>query len=492
MAYLRKKLTEWIPALLAAILFAATLTPDNDAIPVQTWTYEGICRELVGGSTEGRQALVGSLWHAPLPTLAGLPAAALLPRGAATPLVARTTVLLALFGLLYVLLRFCLRTFPRPLAYACWLAFILLLTRLSALTIQPQLTVTLAAAVATLLKLADWCENRRLTDLVKFSFALALLALCGAPLAGWTLLLSLLLIAFAGLDPAMRPRFQGILILGLLPALYALGIWALMSRLILSDACYAWRFLIHGLVAWQGWEQVDIAPVQFGALACCAILGAFAALNRRPRTALLGLAGVVVFLWHLLLQGFGLQWAADTAGALLPLTALLTLLAAVPDATASHGVPSRYIGAAGALLLFFVFCLPPRQPAAPQATQNRQAQRTVLDAIQGYIEERTPYGRVFICSYRGLGLLEGEQRDRFVPCLDLHVNTLRERYPRQNLFLLVPRPEAEAAFECTVWRHADIYAHGVTRALFAGDWGNWRLYEIITAPSAEQLNEWRR
>jgi len=33
------------------------LTPDNDAIPVQTWTYEGICRELVGGSTEGRQAL---------------------------------------------------------------------------------------------------------------------------------------------------------------------------------------------------------------------------------------------------------------------------------------------------------------------------------------------------------------------------------------------------------------------------------------------------
>ena len=26
----------------------------------------------------------------------------------------------------------------------------------------------------------------------------------------------------------------------------------------------------------------------------------------------------------------------------------------------------------------------------------------------------------------------------------------------------------------------------------AGDWGDWRLYEIITAPSADQLDEWRR
>ena len=96
MAYLRNKLAEWLPAAVAAIVFVAALTPDTDAIPVTTWTYEGICRELVNGSTEGRQALVGSLWHAPLPTLVGLPAAALLARGTAMPRVASVTVVLAL------------------------------------------------------------------------------------------------------------------------------------------------------------------------------------------------------------------------------------------------------------------------------------------------------------------------------------------------------------------------------------------------------------
>ena len=51
MAYLRNKLAEWIPALLAALLFTGLLSPDGAAIPVQTWTYEGICRELVAGTT---------------------------------------------------------------------------------------------------------------------------------------------------------------------------------------------------------------------------------------------------------------------------------------------------------------------------------------------------------------------------------------------------------------------------------------------------------
>jgi hypothetical protein len=492
MAYLRNKLTEGIPSLLAALLFSGLLAPAGDAIPVQTWTYEGICRELVAGTTEGRQALVGSLWHAPLPTLVGLPAAALLPRGAATPLVARTTIFMALVFLFWVLLRFCRRLFPPWTARGCWLACLLLLARLPELAIQPQQTVTLAAATAALLKLADWSEARRLSDLVKFAFALALLALCGAPLAGWTLLLALLLPAIAALDPALRPRFQGLLILGLLPTLYALGIWALMSRLILSDACYAWRFVIHGLVTWQGWPQNALHLQNIAPLACCALLGVLAATRRALRTALLGLAGVAVFAWVLLLHGLGFAWAADTAASLLVLIALLTLVAAGQAFEIRHPAVARCAATLAALLLLFVWVRAPLPGSPPLGTQNRQAQRTVLDAIERDVMSRTPYGRIFICGYRGLGLLEGEQRERFVASLDLHIGTLRERYRRQNLFLLVPRPEAEAALECTVWRYADIYSHGVERALFAGDWGGWRLYEIVTAPLEEQLDEWRR
>lgn len=492
MAYLRNKLAEWIPALLAALLFIGLLSPDGAAIPVQTWTYEGICRELVAGTTEGRQALVGSLWHAPLPTLAGLPAAALLPRGAAMPLVSRVTVLAALAYLFWVLLRFCRRLFPSWTGRGCWLACLLLMARHPELVVQPQPAVTLAAAAIALLKLADWCETRRLTDLVKFAFALAALALCGAPLAGLTLLLALLLPAVALLDPATRPRFQGLLILGLLPALYAMGIWALMSRLILSDAVYAWRFLIHGLMHWHGWPADALPLHHTAALACCGLLGVLAAGHRALRAALLGLAGVALGAWILALHGLGFAWATGTASTLLALVALLTLIAALQAFRARHPTLARYGAALCAVVLLAAWARDPLPGTDRQGTQDRQAQRAVLDAIERDVMSRTPYGRIFICSYRGLGLLESEQRERFVTCLDLHVGALRERYRRQNLFLLVPRPTAEAALECTVWRFGDIYSRGMARALFAGDWGDWRLYEIVTAPLAEQLDEWRR
>lgn len=493
MAYLKRKTAEWVFPALAAIILTWAMTPAGDALPVGTWTYEGVCREITAGTTEGRQALVGSLWHAPLPTIAGLPAAALLPRGTALPLATAATLAGALACLLHVLLRFCRRLLPPLPASGAWLACVLLLARMPALTVEPRQAVNLAVAVATILKLADWFEGQRLGDLVKFAFSLALLVLCGAPLGGWTMLLAAMFIAIAASDRATRSRLQGLLILGLLPALYALGIWLLMSRLILSDALYAWRFLIGGLVSWQGLPAFALTSGQIGTLAFCALAGTAAAMLRARRTAMLGASGVALCAWRLLLKGYGLDWAAGTTDGLLALTALLTLFSAVRDiASAYRPAPLRGLAIA-ALGLFYIVAaiIPPPPPPVTDTTQRRGERRAILDSVEAYVNDRTPYGRTFVCGYRGLGLLEGVQRDRFVACLDLHIGTLRERYERQNLFLMVPRPVADAAHECTVWRHHDIYANGVSRTLFAGDWGDWRLYEIITAPTAEQLLEWR-
>lgn len=494
MASPRNKLVEWLLPLLAALLFVGLLAPRGSDVSVRSWTFDGICREMVAGTTEGRQALVGSLWHAPLPTLAGLPAAALLPGGGALPLVSRVTVLIALACLFRLLLHFYRRSLPPWTGFDCWLIALLLLATRAEVVMEPQAVVALTVATVTLLKFADWYATRQLEDLVKFAFALALLALCGAPLAGLTLLLALLLPIVALLDHVRRPRFQGLLILGLLPALYAMGIWTLMSRLILSDALYAWRFLIRGLTHWQGWSINALQLQDIAALACCGLLALLAAVHRDQRTTLLGLGGVALGIWILVLHGLGFAWAAGTATTLLALIALLMLIATLQSA---HAHPPARIRRSAALLCTAVLAAAwvhgaLQEPGCRGSTQSRQARRALLDAIENDVMSRTPYGRIFVCSYRGLGLLEGEQRERFVACLDLHVGTLRERYTRQNLFLLVPRPEAEAALECTVWRHGDIYSHGMERALFAGDWGDWRLYEIVTAPLAEQLDEWRR
>jgi hypothetical protein len=488
MAYLLRKLVDALPAVLAALLLALLSLARPAWLAPSAWTHEGVCRELLAGTTEGRQALVGSLWHAPLPTLAGLPAAALLPRHAA-PLAARVTAAAALAWLLLVLLRFARRRLPPVAAVMAWLGF-LALPATGMLTGDPQLSVTLAAAIATLVKIADWRESRGLTDLIKFAFALALLGLCGGALGGWSLLLALSLPFIALFDRDLRPRFQGLLVLGALPLFYGLAVWALMSRLILFDSLYAWRFLRHGLQSWQGWEAARLPAVGALAATACALVGLVGLLWKRHAAAALGALGVALAGWHILLQAGGLTWAADAAASALRMTALLTIIAMAP----TRPGPVRH--AWGLLPLLLALALhawsapaPARQTAE---VQRAAAQRDVLDAVASYVEARTPYGRVFVCGYRGLALLEGRERRLFVPSLDLHIDVLRRGYRRQNLFLLVPRPEADATLECAVWRYGDIYAHGAPRALFAGDWGDWRLYEIVTAPTADELDEWRQ
>ncbi|MFA6633769.1 MAG: hypothetical protein WCU90_15820, partial [Kiritimatiellia bacterium] len=62
----------------------------------------------------------------------------------------------------------------------------------------------------------------------------------------------------------------------------------------------------------------------------------------------------------------------------------------------------------------------------------------------------------------------------------------------QNLYVLVPRPEGPARAESVFWKHPDIYRHGGDRLLFAGAFGAWHLFEIISAPTQEQLDEWKK
>lgn len=494
MDYLRKKLLAWLLPLAAAMALCLLLIPAMERpLPPQVWSFEGICHEIVAGTTAGRQALVASLWHAPLPTLIGLPGTALCQRFIALP-ATHSTLFIAFAALAYLLLRATRRLFPLLLALPVWIILLLLLGNLPGIATDPQLAITLTAASAALLKLADWTASRRLYDLVKFSFTLALLALCGAPLAGLTLALTLLLPLLVLLHPVSRQRAQGLLILGLLPLLYVLLLWHLMSHLILSDALYSWRFLLHTPPIWHGWST---APFTRPHLACgllALLLLPIAAWQRDQRTALLAFGTLLLLLWLTLLHNYDLAWSATTGSATLMLTTLLTLIAAISHAW-SRSAPSRRLGyrlaTIVALALALTACRSP-QPADTQPTLSSRELGELRTEIATYIKAQTPYGRLFVCGYQGLGLLYGNDDDLFVPNLDLHLDQLRQSYKRQQLFLLLPEPRRDAACESPVWRHRDIYRHGAPRALFAADWPGWRLYEIISAPSAAELEEWRR
>ena len=105
------------------------------------------------------------------------------------------------------------------------------------------------------------------------------------------------------------------------------------------------------------------------------------------------------------------------------------------------------------------------------------------DAVARHVKDVTPWGRVFVCGYAGLGGQCSDPADdaMFEPCLDLHIGVLREAYTRQKLYLLVPKPERENALEPCEWRYGGIYDNGAQRLLFDRDFGDWRLYEVVSA-----------
>jgi hypothetical protein len=127
-------------------------------------------------------------------------------------------------------------------------------------------------------------------------------------------------------------------------------------------------------------------------------------------------------------------------------------------------------------------------PQGPERVPREQVCRDV----EAYVNARTPYGRVFVVGYTGLDLLRGYTGDRLVPNMDLHVGVLRRAYKGQNLYVLVPLPEGVVRAESVFWKHPDIYSHGGDRLLFAGAFGSWHLFEVVSAPTQEQLDEWKK
>ena len=334
----------------AALVFAIVI-----AVLTNTADIGGICREIYSGGTTGRQALLGSLWYAPLPLMLHVP------------------------------------------------------------------FIDAVLFFVVLYKLCVWTTSRRLFDWVILSFALAALLLCGMRFMGFAVAVLAVLPLVIITDPVMRPRLQGLLFTAYVPSLYAIGCWLLMSYLVLGDAVYAWRGI--SALAFSFRPAFVIPLVVFFVLAVV-----FALFKFRP-LAVFASALLLLCAWFAVLDSAGLDWA-------------------IPGSRGRAGIK------------------------APDK-----------EAVAAYVKNATPWGRVFVCGYNGFGKSCADEADEklFVPCIDLHIGELRKAYVRQQLFILVPKPECENALESCNWRYGDLYANGAQRLLFAGDFDDWRLYEVISS-----------
>ena len=159
--------------------------------------------------------------------------------------------------------------------------------------------------------------------------------------------------------------------------------------------------------------------------------------------------------------------------------------------------------------VLFLGRLPDSRPANP---------RHVLDDALAVARARSPYARIFLCGYEGLELLGRYKPPRAItenpenripnpeipecsppdfglrtsdsqthrlsdspitPVLDLHIESLRKAYHGQVHFILVKDSEGAGRFESHTIRNPGLYEFGAPGTILSGDFGPWRLYELI-------------
>ncbi len=476
--------------------------------------WHGICRELLQGSTEGRQALVGSCWYGPLPSLAGTLGAWLAHWPAALPMALLGVAWLGWTLAFYRLGRLVHATpLIRMMAQGAAAAGVVACEG----ALQPDVALSVWLGVQAASSCADWSVTRRMGALATLGFTMGVLVLCGMCLGGWLVWLLGAMALATVLAPEVRHRLPTVLLLGSLPLVYAIGVWGLLNWLLLGDPCFFVRSLVvkDGLV-WQGWPTTEFSSPATLALGLGVVALTLAAVRRRPDGGVLGSLACGAWVWGHVLTGLGAAWAAGAAWPLALWLGVAGVLCALRDtvpylwsAEDDHGAqakvpPAKAVSAitlsvvAGVLLVSVVAAVQvhvrqttraPREAAA----QQQQAQQTAtVQAVCAYVQERTPYGRVMVCGYEGLALLAHRPpASRLLPCMDLHIGEIRRQYHGQHLFVLIRRPEGRSAVDSVHGGVPAAYEHGVGRTLFARDFGDWHLFEVVGAPTKKQLQEWR-
>ncbi len=458
----------------------------------------------------GRQALVGSAWHAPLPLLLQSPFAR-------CP--ALYTVLLALVvacATWLFLRRICKNGFsmaldshrqlsiaietqcpshtPHPTRKGYLLSPIsYLLSPICAFALGAAVVMTAAPTanalfVLSVLKLLDWARERRLRDWVWFSFLMAGLLLCGLPYIGWVVAMLIIAPLLIAADRRTRPRTGGLMFLCLAPVVYAAGCWFLLSYLILDDPFFAWRFIgdlsFGPLPRAAMWTAAGAAAIAAVAAAVHKIGDRRLEIEDRRYKASCNTSNLPAEDIDIIVESDlmgnkerGTRNAAKPQRYLLShISYLLSPICAPSQIAAAATVVAAAAIWFGALAAAALDWSLPWGASANIAPPNR-------NAVARHVKEITPWGRVFVCGYAGLGGQCSDPADNamFEPCLDLHIGVLREAYTRQRLYLLVPKPERENALEPCEWRYGGIYDNGAQRLLFDQDFGPWRLYEVVSA-----------
>ena len=468
-------------ALVAALYLAVAVRHGLEAGP-DGLIRDGICRQMLTNQTAGRQGLVSSVWWGPASTLSVLPGAFVLREDAAGLGPVATS---AWFGAGVLLLLE--RALRRRGAGAWRLALVAMVgldpnfvhecTTGTATPLAMVLVVTAADA------LVGWLEERRLRDLAVGGLALAVLLATGFDVWAWVGAGVLVLTVAELRRPRERGERQAVLILGLLPLVYVLGLWLLLCWLIMGDPFYLARSLADpGPGPGHDFALPWPAAAWYGGAMILAVGNALLAVaRRRPGEVALALLVLALPATAGLLAGRGLLWTPAPL-----LTALPALLAFSLGRTfigRRGGSAAGWTVGVGVVVVCLVLavCLPFARNEAGSDSPAYESARG-LQALERHAHEQSRFAQVFVCGYDSFRLLRGSGSATFVHAMDFNFDKAKRDYYGHTLFVLVRRPEQRYAMDSVHRKYPRIFIQGGPETLYDSDWGDWRLFEMIQAP----------
>ena len=444
----------------------------------------GICKELTQGTTEGRQALAGSCWNGPLPTLFYLPVAWIFP--------VKTAGYISFF-LAFVLMLWSVREALKASAHAFThiIAAQIGISVIS-LTLQPEvLSVGTVLPVAffaiTFGSLLDWSARMRLRDIVMTGAGVGMLAVSGIhffALAIW-FALAIPYVWFWHRQGEKFARTVSSALVGWLPWLYSFGTWFLLNWLIMGNPFFFLRSLLqYGTVAGYALPITVLIPavviigyLKIGIVFFRSSADEVASRNGNRIFSFLIVASACAYLYGLVCAG--LAWCSFE----LLLSILMLLLIFFV-----RFFDNRVLIVVSAVLCVALAVLFPKKVDYSAPKQLSSVERESLRGdVEKFVTDKTRYGRVFIPGYTGLTLLQDYEGECLTPNLHFHVNTLRKDYFGQDLYVLVPKPEGFTAMEYIFAAYPGIYRYGCERLLFARSFGDWHLFQVVSAPTWKEI-----
>ena len=461
---------------LATVFFLAGLSRIG-SLEEDGLVREMICTELVTGSAAGRQALFASVWLPPLPTLLRLPVVSLLgPLGASG---VPSILLSAFFGVAVLAL------LDRALSgFRCsWFRFV----AVAALALNPVFfrlctdgsssRTSAFFALLAAFELAMWIEERKLRRLALFALASALASTTAPAMTVWLVLMGVIFIVHEACRRGRRKyELRATLVTGLLPLAYILGLWMLANWLIMGDFIFflrslpnAWR-LTHPAVSGPD-ELLLCLTVPTGIGIVLLLSGEKTGSRAWKGMALAVLSAVVASTFFISHGSTGATASALTA------TFALAAMAMGRFKTGCVRWDRRVVTTCiVALTVAGSFGL---LPAAGTERKAVGPGPETISEIAGYVGSQSRYVRVFVCGYESFGLLGHLQDPRFVRSIDFDVGDGAASGRGMATYVLVKKPEGQSAVDTIHWKYPDLYEWGCQGAVFAGDWGDWRLFELV-------------